>query len=414
MRIWILNPYVLPPSKEVRFQTIKRAEYLAKQDAIVEVFGDSNIHNSSESLLPFYTYYQKERFLNFTIWFIRSLKYKEDNRLRILSLVSFYFGFWLLNLFRKKPDVIILTSTAPINGGITFFCKIFRIKLVVDVLDLWPESFFAYGILERNSFLAKWMFMKEQKLYSEADLLFFVMRGAKDYLNDKLISGEHTVKIDDFKIRIVSNGIDLAEFDHNQKGSDASLFRLKESDFNLVYIGSLRHANDLRSLLHAMELLKEYDSIKLYIYGSGPLRKNLELLAISLDLNNVYFEEEWVDYSSVPALLKCSHLNVMFYGENSVMKYGGAQSKSFLYLASGKPTLSNLTSQYCVFNNSGSGISAAWNSSREIADTILSFFNMSKEEYSDYCERARDTASQYDYAAINLTVMNELKQIIYD
>ena len=114
MRIWILNPYVLPPSKEVRFQTIKRAEYLAKQDAIVEVFGDSNIHNSSESLLPFYTYYQKERFLNFTIWFIRSLKYKEDNRLRILSLVSFYFGFWLWSNSAKSipfETILILKSS---------------------------------------------------------------------------------------------------------------------------------------------------------------------------------------------------------------------------------------------------------------------------------------------------------------
>jgi hypothetical protein len=45
--IWLINAYAMPPDREQRIQTIKRAQYLQKKGYNVYIIGGSYLHNTT-------------------------------------------------------------------------------------------------------------------------------------------------------------------------------------------------------------------------------------------------------------------------------------------------------------------------------------------------------------------------------
>ena len=56
---------------------------------------------------------------------------------------------------------------------------------MVEILDLWPESFVAYGMISRKNPLLILGYLAEKWLYKKADRIIFSMAEGKDYLIDK-------------------------------------------------------------------------------------------------------------------------------------------------------------------------------------------------------------------------------------
>jgi glycosyltransferase involved in cell wall biosynthesis len=265
-------------------------------------------------------------------------------------------------------------------------------------VDLWPESFVALGLISKKNPFTKFAYRAEKWLYKKADLIVFSMEGGKNYLIEKGWDIDSGGPIDLNKVHYINNGVDLEEFDSNKK-----LYKIDDPDleedhiFKVIYLGSIRLANDLKQLVDAAKLLVHHTNIKFYIYGDGPDREYLENYCKEHDIINVMFKQKWIEIKYVPYVLSKSSLNILNYKKSDIVRFGGSQSKSFQYMASGKPICSNIKMGFCPITRYNLGIAKEFETPAEYAESILSFAQMNEKDYMEMCIRARKAAENYDY-----------------
>jgi glycosyltransferase involved in cell wall biosynthesis len=397
-RIWLINPAAMPPKYEMRIQTLKRAQYLAQFGHEVTIIGGSFLHNTDLNLINDNRKYIKTSYEGINFIHVKNHNYKGNGIRRIYSLLEFHIRLILLAKKFAKPDVIAQIATVPFGNIIYFLAKRLKAKYIVDVVDLWPESMVALGLVSKNNPLVKLSYLAEKWLYKRADEIVFSMEGGEKYIIEKGWNIESGGKIDLNKVHYINNGVDIGDFDRNKK-----LFQIADEDleneniFKVIYLGSIRLANNLRQLIDAAEILKDNSNIQFLIYGDGDDRAFLEDRCRNLGLKNVKFKQKSVELTYVPYILSRSSLNILNYMKSPITRYGGSQSKSFQYMASGKPICGNMNMAFCPITKYNLGISKEFETAQEYADTILSFAMMDKSEYNVLCKNSRNAAFNYDY-----------------
>ena len=397
-KIWLVNAGAMPPKHEVRIQTSKRAQYLIEAGYDVTVFGGSYLHNTSINLITDKRKFLEAEYDGIKFIHIKTNNYSGNGMMRFYNLTLFHFRLFFLSKKFVKPDVIAQMAAVPFGNILYYVAKRHNAKNIVDVVDLWPESFVNYGLISKSNPITKFAYWAEKWLYERADEIVFSMEGGRDYLINKGWDTGSGGKIDLNKVHHINNGVDLFDFNKNKK-----LYKIDDADlendalFKVVYLGSIRLANNLKLLIDAAELLKDHKNIKFLIYGDGDDRDHLENYCKDNGLNNIVFKQKWIEMRYVPYVLSQSSLNILNYQPSPISIYGGSQSKSFQYMASGKPICANINMGYCPITKYKLGISQDFNSSEEYANAILSFVNLNSIEYAEMCENSRNAAKMYDY-----------------
>jgi glycosyltransferase involved in cell wall biosynthesis len=401
-KIWLINPVAMPPKYEVRIQTLKRAQYLIASGHDVTIIGGSYLHNTSINLITDNSKFLQAEYDGIKFIHIKTNNYSGNGILRFYNLILFNFRLFFLSNKFSKPDVIAQVASIPFDIILHYVAKKFKAKHIVDVVDLWPESFVQYGLISKNNPLTKLAYLAEKWLYERADEIVFSMEGGRDYIIEKGWDIDSGGKINLNKVHYINNGVDLNDFDLNKK-----LYKLEDSDleddllFKVIYLGSIRLANNIKLLIDAAELLQDQKNIRFLIYGDGDDRDYLVEYCNNKQLNNVIFKQKWIEIKYVPYVLSKSSLNILNYMPSKILKYGGSQSKSFQYMASGKPICSNIKMGYCPITKYNLGIAKDFKSVNEYANAILSFAEMDAAEYETIYTNARNAAKHYDYK--NLT-----------
>lgn len=397
-KIWLINQYAMPPRNEMRIQTLKRAEYLIKNGWDVTVFCGSYLHNTDINLINDSRNYLEKEYHGIKFIHIKNLNYGKSKVLRIYSTWVFYFRFFWISSKFESPKIISHISTIPFGLSVYFISRKLKSKYVLDIVDLWPESLVSFGLVSRSNLIVKLAYKAEKWLYEKADKIIFSMEGGQEYLKDKRWTLSTGGKIDLSKVYNINNGVDLKEFDKNKQQFIHNDIDLKNNNlFKVIYVGSIRKANNLKLLIQAAEILIDTEEIKFLIYGDGNQRQELEIYCRDNSLNNVLFKDKFIEIKYIPYILSRSSLNILNYQPNSIFKYGGSQSKLFQYMASGKPICSNISMGYCPIRKYNLGISKEFSSAREYANTIKSFFLMPQKSYNKICSNSRRLAEYYDY-----------------
>lgn len=397
-KIWLINPVAMPPIYEVRIQTLKRAQYLIASGHDVTIIGGSYLHNTSINLITDNSKFLQAEYDGIKFIHIKTNNYSGNGILRFYNLILFNFRLFFLSNKFAKPDVIAQVASVPFDIILYYVAKKFKAKHIVDVVDLWPESFVQYGLISKNNPLTKLAYLAEKWLYERADEIVFSMEGGREYIIEKGWDIDSGGKINLNKVHYINNGVDLNDFDLNKK-----LYKLQDSDleddslFKVIYLGSIRLANNIKLLIDAAELLRDQKNIKFLIYGDGDDRDYLEEYCNNKQLNNVIFKQKWIELKFVPYVLSKSSLNILNYMPCNILKYGGSQSKSFQYMASGKPICSNIKMGYCPITKYNLGIAQDFKSSSEYANAILSFAEMDSSKYATICKNSIIAAKNYDY-----------------
>lgn len=397
--IWLINHAAMPPQYEVRIQTLKRAQYLKDYGFKVIIISGSFLHNTKINLITDHSAYKRKEYEGgYSFVHIRTRSYKSNGIQRIISLFEFYFRLWWFATKFERPSFISHLAAVPFSNISYFIAKKFNAKFIVDVVDLWPESFVAYGLISKNNLLLKLAYQAEYWLYQKADILIFSMEGGKDYILEKGWATSQGGKVDLDKVVYINNGVDLADFDFNKSLYSFSDPDLENDDlFRIIYVGSIRLANNLKQLIDAAELLKDITNMRFLIYGDGDDRQYLEDYCLKNGLRNVQFKQRWIELKYIPFILSKSSLNVLNYKNSEILRFGGSQSKSFQYMASGKPICANITMGYCPINQFKIGIAKEFQSSSEYAAAIESIYNLDDQAYFEMCANAREAAKLYDY-----------------
>jgi len=217
---------------------------------------------------------------------IRVWTYVAPNRgrvRRVLNYLSYMVSATLAALAVPKPDVLIATTPQ-------FFCgwagavaaRLRRVRFILEVRDLWPESIAAVGAIRSGTAL-RLLERLERRLYAAADHIVTVGDGYRDRLLEKGVAGE--------RISVIPNGVDSDVFFPRDR-DDAIRTRYGLGNaFVCAYIGTIGMACGLDIVLRAAEILQRQAraDIRFLLVGDGAVRAELESDARARQLKNVIF-----------------------------------------------------------------------------------------------------------------------------
>ena len=304
----------------------------------------------------------------FKITFIPEPGYSKN-----VCLMRFYSHFiWGKNLLRylknrKKPN-IIYCAVPSLTGPyfISKYCEKNKIKLIIDIQDLWPEAFKMVFNLPFISDIIYYPFnFLANAIYKRADEIVAV---SKTYV-ERAMSVNKKVK----KGHSVFLGTKLSDFDANVKNNPIdnmdNIPKKDEEELWLAYCGTLGASYDLTCVFDVLEIVRNngIKPPKFIIMGDGPRRKEFEQYV--KDKNIDAFFTGRISYPQMCSVLYNCDITV------NPIKQGAAQSiinKHADYAASGLPVLNtqecleyrNLIDEYKM------GINCKNNDSNDLAEKL--------------------------------------------
>lgn len=195
----------------------------------------------------------------------------------------------------------------------------------------------------------------------------------------------------------INNGIDIEVFNQNIKKYIVDDEELNSDKFNVVYAGSIRPVNDVGKILLSAKLLKNQSDIQFLIYGDGNQKTILEQQIIDEGLTNVKLKG-YINKRYIPYILSKANVNLLNYSQTQYnWARGNSSNKLFEYMASGKPIISTVKMGYSIIERYQCGIELEKGTPQELADTILKFKNMNKNEYNMIGQNAKKGAENFDF-----------------
>lgn len=118
-----------------------------------------------------------------------------------------YALFIIIKLSKIKKDLLVITIPNYFSSLILItYCRIFRIKYILDVRDLYPDVFAYANILKKNGLIFKLLLKLEINHYKKAEKVIVVTKGIRDILIER--------GIDKSKLRIIYNGYPIELSSH--------------------------------------------------------------------------------------------------------------------------------------------------------------------------------------------------------
>lgn len=405
--IWLVNPYCSPTIMRTR-QTVL-SQMLEEHGYKVYIVCSSHIHGTEINLINDKRKYYRTTYDGADFIVIKTDGYVTNGKKRVIDAIQFQRAVYNLRNEIGIPDVIV-SDFAGLFGNIYLkFKKKYGVKVIYDILDLWPEQFVDVGFIKKDGLISKLLYFLEHKAYREADGLIFSFEGGKDYIVEKGWDLGHGGDVDLSKVGYLNNGVDLKTVDWQKENMVLEDPDLDSDFFKAVYLGSIRKANDLDIIVDAAKVLqdKKAEHIKILIYGDGDQRERLEERVRGLGLHNIIFKGRLpVEYA--PNMLSRCDINIFNFMNVPVIRFGVSPNKLFMYFASGNPILSTLkNAAYDLITKYNAGI-VVDNDPVALAEGIIKFSKMDKKEYEIYSSNSRKVAEEYDYKKL---VFNLIEQI---
>ena len=410
-KIWLVNKYAMPPQYESRLRTIKFAHYLQEMGYKVTIFGSSVMHNTDIDLIEEGSKYIERQYDDLNFVHIKSCRYKKTAGLRrIWSDIQFHYRLVKLAPNFEKPDLIVATTFPIISNPILNYSHKYGIKYITEILDFWPDAFADFGLISANNPLLKYLFWRAKENYVKSDATVISCKGCHQYFKDKKWDKEHGGPVDLNKIYYINNGVDLYDFERWKEEYTIDDEDLKSNKKKVIYLGSVRLANNVGRFVKAAEQLKDREDVLFLIYGDGDDREPLKQYCEERHLYNIVFKEKWIDPKYVPFVLSQSYMNILNYTAN-FGKYGLSSSKMFQYMAAGKPIVCNVDIMYSDISEHQIGVCHDMKDDKDYAEAIISILDMPGNEYKAMCKRAQEAAKEYDYPYLTKQMEEVIKKL---
>ena len=411
-KVWIFNHYATSTFFDHGGRHYYFAKYLIRAGYDVKIFCASTVHNTEKNLITDSRTYFEDSCDGIPYIFIKCRNYIGNGKERVFNMFDYYHGLLKITKNYEKPNVIIGSSVHPLACiAANKLAKKYKCKSIVEIRDLWPESFVAFGIMKKTNSLISCLYAGEKWIYKNANAIIFTMEGGKDYIIEKNWDKANGGPIDLNKVYHINNGVDLEEFETNRQKDDFHDNDLENSKlFKVVYTGSVRFVNQVSELVNVAKILrdKHADNIKILIWGAGDQCDEISRNIKAEGLTNIIIKGS-VPKNTIPQILLKSDLNIYLLAQSPLYKYGLSLNKQFEYFVSGKPVLASSNSGYSIIDNYHCGVCLENFTSEAMALEIIRFSNMSYDEYMKYCEKAKCAAKNYDYKELTHRLLEVIK-----
>lgn len=306
----------------------------------------------------------------------------------MLNYLSFVFGassFGPWHLRGEPADVIFVFEPSPVTVGLpaVWLGKIKNAPVVFWVLDLWPDTLAAMGVVRSPRILA-WVGHMVRFIYSRCTL---VLGQSRSFLGSIAHYCDDKAKIRYFP----SWAEDLFMDGHVQPAPEVPEW---VDGFTVVFAGNIGEAQDMPALLDAAERLKDHARIRWVIVGDG--RKfdwlQSEVILRGLDKKVLLpgrfpIERMPSFYAHADALLVSLKRDPVF----SMTIPGKVQS----YLMAGIPLLGMLDGEgAAVIRDSKAGLSCEAGDDAGLAEAVLVLAAMSADDRKQLGLNGRKYAQQ--------------------
>lgn len=405
MNIWLINHYAVPPQYYPLARQTYFAKYLMQMGHQVTIFAASTVHNSNQNLIEDRIPYREETVNGVHYVYIRCHGYQGNGLKRIYNICEFAWKLPGVCKHFPKPDAIVATSMPPTSCAVgVHLAKKYGCRGIAEIADLWPESIVAFGVAGPNHPGVRVLRHVEKWIYKNADAVVFTMEGGYDYITEQGWDQE----IPRSKVFHINNGVDLPTFDHDKEAYQLDDPDLEnENQFNIIYAGSIRKANNLGLLLDVAKKVTA-PNVKFLIWGGGEDLPELEKRLEDENIRNVVFKGR-VEKKYIPYITSRANMSILNYSMNQIWRYGGSQNKLFEYFAGGSPVLTNLVMGYDLIERYKSGFHVDYADLDKAAEEISRIAAMDKTEYDVYCQNARHVAEQYDFRILTQKLLEVIQ-----
>ena len=304
-------------------------------------------------------------------------------------------GLWKLR--GRQFDVIFAYQLSPVTVGIpaALMRTVKRAPLAFWVLDLWPETLQAIGVV-RSPALLKVIGKLVAFIYKRCDLILTQSKSFMPQIQ-KYAGGSRPM------VYFPSWAESVFDMPHAVPADEVPL---KRGSFNVMFAGNIGDAQDFPAILAAAESLKAHAHIRWLIVGDGRMarwladeikRRNLQDCVLMLGRHPV---------ERMPSFFKHANALLVSLKDEPIFSMtipGKLQS----YLAAGIPVVAMLNGEGAeVVENSLSGLTCAAGDHVGLAAAVLKLSEMTSEERDTMGRNGLDVSvGQFD----RVTLIDQLE-----
>lgn len=303
---------------------------------------------------------------------------------RIANYLSFALSAATIGMWStRRPDVIIaygspytIAIAAAVHGAVR------RVPFVFDVVDLWPESIGASGMMRAGvatSFagaFARWVYRRATKIVAVSP----------GFLRRIVDAGVPAAKV-----AVVTTWADTDYF--SPRAADAATldrFQLR-GKFNVLFAGAIGPAQGLETIVDAAAALQSSPAIQITIAGGGIALDAARQRADDMRLTNIRFVGQ-LPSSDMPPLFAAVDVLLVHLRPDPLYDIT-IPHKIFAYMASGKAVLAAVAGDAAeIVASASAGVTCASGDAAAMASTICKMASMPRAELDAMGANARKAA----------------------
>jgi len=322
IKILLITQHYPPDLGASAFRFSALAEELSRQDHQVEVLcGTPHRYGDMDFAVN-----EAEEGINIERVVVKS----SGNTLfkRIKGYLEFYLGaLKKIKVYKNKQLDAVVATTPPLSIAMlgSAYAGRLKVKYVLDVRDLWPDTPVALGKIKEKSFVTKILCYLERKCYAKADLITCTSPGFIEHIK-KSASGQVEVVLNGIDSEFLQLCIEDNKVDHNMR-----------NQFEILYAGNIGVCQNLMTLARAA---KECPDVSFKLIGSGTQVADIEAFIRSNGCSNITILPPVKRSELISHYQKADALYLQLYGHEYFSKV--IPSKVFEYLALAKPVIYGL------------------------------------------------------------------------
>lgn len=323
----------------------------------------------------------------------------------ILNYISFFLSSFLVGItkiFNRKFDIIFIYSPSPILTAIPaiLLSKIFKKKVVIWILDLWPNTIVDLGLV-KNKYLIKFLKTIVNFIYRNCHLILAqsnsIKKEIKKSTNTKCIyfpswSEENIYKKKNKKINIINN--------------------LNKNIVKIIFAGNIGEAQSLETLVKSVYKLRNKNFIVIII-GEGRWKSKILEQIKNLNINDKFIFISQVPNESIGFFLQKADALYLSLKKNKTFSKT-IPGKLQTYMSISKPIIGSISGETNrIIKKNNCGLTSNAENIKELQEIIQIFLKLSKKKRNYFAKNGKIFSKTYFNKYVILkNLKNEIKNLI--
>lgn len=297
-------------------------------------------------------------------------------------------GTWRLR--RQSYDAIFVFQTSPITAALPalWLRRLKKAPVLMWVLDLWPESLPAVGVV-RSQWLLSMVGRMVSFIYRRCDRI--LVQSKAFFPNVATYSGDIS------RVRYFPGWAEPIFQGALEDGPLAPELSPFKETFNVMFAGNIGEAQDFPAILDAMEALVDRPDIRLLIVGDGRAAESVRTQIQARNLQNRIFLLGRHPLERMPSFMRGAHALLVTLRRDPVFSLT-IPGKVQTYLAAGVPLLGMLDGEGArVISEARAGFTCPAGDGAALAQSVRRLADLPVEARTAMGQRGRDYCTgQFD------------------